>query len=539
MKKLLFLLLFCMAGSLALLAHSVNYQHVVLRKWHIKGSEKPIEGSFYFSKKGEVYIEDAQFRVVHFPMNSLSKEDKDYVLNREAELANMNANVVPVMQPTIERGENQNKLWLFGIGIALLTAFAGVQLLKTRRMMGSAVSFSVATLCLLFSFKTKSVQQTQTTTNPFVMDSAFIPFKPDVYTHWDQTYFYVESKGLAKHEMMTGITGWQQQVPIPQCYTGSNAWSIPLNPVIGDTAIPVNQQHFLRGAIAVAVNGIAIFNPYTNTGVDAFLDGQLDQWGGHSGRADDYHYHTAPVHLYSQSNTSRPIAFGLDGFAVYGSVEPDGSPMATLDANHGHFGTNGVYHYHASPSAPYMIGKMVGKVTEDNTMQIIPQAAAHPVRPAGTPLNGAVITSFTPNGTGNGYNMTYTRNGQNYAWNYSWDASNHYTFNYVTPAGTTTTNYTNNQPVCFLPTSVQESISASQELTIFPNPSVNGFSLSLGKELASEDVESIEIFAASGTKVFETKSFSNGMPMRCLSKGVYSVRVHLRSSLVIKKLVIE
>jgi hypothetical protein len=146
---------------------------------------------------------------------------------------------------------------------------------------------------------------------------------------------------------------------------------------------------------------------------------------------------------------------------------------------------------------------------------------------------------LTPNGTGNGYNMTYTRNGQNYAWNYSWDATNHYTFKYVTPTGTTTTNYTNNQPVCFLPTSVQESISASQELTIFPNPSVNGFSLSLGKELAGEDVESIEIFAASGTKVFETKSFSNGMPKTCLSKGVYSVRVHLRSSLVIKKLVVE
>lgn len=531
--------MFCMAGSLALLAHSVNYQNVVLRKWHVSGSYKPIEGSFYFSKKGEVYIEDARFRVVHFPMNTLSKEDQEYVVNREAELGKMNANAVPVLKPTTEKSENQNRLWLLGIGISLVTVFTGFRLLKTRRMMSSAVSFSVATLCVLFSFKTKSVQQTQTTTNPVVMDSAFIPFKPDVYTHWDQTYFYVESKGLAKHEMMTGITGWQQQVPIPQCYTGSNAWSIPLNPVIGDTAIPVNKFHFLRGAIAVAVNGIAIFNPYTNTGVDAFLDGQLDQWGGHSGRADDYHYHTAPVHLYSQSNTSQPIAFGLDGFAVYGSVEPDGSPMATLDVNHGHFGNNGVYHYHASPAAPYMIAKMVGKVTEDNTMQIIPQAAARPVRPSGTPLNGATITGFTANGTGNGYNMTYTRNGQNYAWNYSWDASNHYTFNYVTPTGTTTTNYTSNQPVCFLPTAVQPSIPQSGETSIYPNPASNGFSLNLGKNISEQEVDKLEIISSSGSKVFESNSYVKGMPMQSIPKGVYSVRIHLRGMTMTKKLVIE
>jgi hypothetical protein len=312
-----------------------------------------------------------------------------------------------------------------------------------------------------------------------------------------------------------------------------------LNPVIGDSAIPVNKFHFLRGAIAVAVNGIAIFNPYTNTGVDAFLDGQLDQWGGHSGRADDYHYHTAPVHLYSQSNTSQPIAFGLDGFAVYGSVEPDGSPMATLDVNHGHFGNNGVYHYHASPAAPYMIAKMVGKVTEDNTMQIIPQAAARPVRPSGTPLNGATITGFTANGSGNGYNMTYNRNGQIYAWNYSWDASNHYTFNYVTPTGTTTTNYTSNQPVCFLPTAVQPSIPPSGETSIYPNPASNGFSLNLGINISEQEVDKLEIISSSGSKVFESNSYVKRMPIQSIPKGVYSVRIHLRGVTVTKKLVIE
>jgi hypothetical protein len=152
--------------------------------------------------------------------------------------------------------------------------------------------------------------------------------------------------------------------------------------VIAATPVPVNPQHFIRGALALAVNGIPIFNPFTNTGVDALVDGQLDNFGGHSGRADDYHYHIAPLSLYSQTSPTMPIAFGLDGFPIYGSKEPDGSDMKALDANHGHYGSNGVYHYHGTTAYPYMIGSMVGKVTEDATMQIIPQATATPVRPS-------------------------------------------------------------------------------------------------------------------------------------------------------------
>ncbi|MFN8331993.1 MAG: hypothetical protein U0T81_12395 [Saprospiraceae bacterium] len=126
--------------------------------------------------------------------------------------------------------------------------------------------------------------------------------------------------------MMAGIssTGWQRQVPIPQCYTGANAWPFP-NPVKAANWIPVDSVHFTRGAIAIAVNGVPIFNQHTNTGGDVFASGQLDQYGGHSGRADDYHYHIA-LHLYAYTRTSLPVAYGLDGYPVFGSTEPDGTP---------------------------------------------------------------------------------------------------------------------------------------------------------------------------------------------------------------------
>ena len=96
----------------------------------------------------------------------------------------------------------------------------------------------------LMAFKYKTLFGT----DPNVIDEAFKPFKPKINTFWDQNYFYVESNGIPDHTMMKGITSWQQQVPIPQCYVGTNSWQIPLNPEPSSNPIPVDSQHFLRGA---------------------------------------------------------------------------------------------------------------------------------------------------------------------------------------------------------------------------------------------------------------------------------------------------
>ena len=106
------------------------------------------------------------------------------------------------------------------------------------------------------------------------------------------------SNGMPSHNMMVGITSWQQQVPVPQPYTGANAWQIPAAPTLAATPISAKTALY-RGAIALAVNGVPIFNALNNRGDDAYLAGELDEWGGHAGRADDYHYHVAPLHLQS------------------------------------------------------------------------------------------------------------------------------------------------------------------------------------------------------------------------------------------------
>lgn len=208
--------------------------------------------------------------------------------------------------------------------------------------------------------------------NGLLMAASFAPFKPKVRFNWDPTTFFVESDNTpdGMPNKMVGITTWQQQVPIPAAYFAHstsnennsaslgyqqpNYWRIPLVPVPSASPIviynpPAPPTNFLRGAVALASNGIAIFNPSNNGGNVSYEIGELDFYGGHCGLADDYHYHIIPTHLNSRFGgplaDDKPVAWALDGYPIYGYLEPDGSPRQALDAEGGHDIGNG-WGYH-------------------------------------------------------------------------------------------------------------------------------------------------------------------------------------------------
>lgn len=237
----------------------------------------------------------------------------------------------------------------------------------------------------------------------------FQPFARTVRLRWDDRYLYVESQGIPEHPMMVGIRSWQQQVPLPQSYVGDNAWQIPRQPV--PAARPLStRNNFLRGAIALAVNGIPIFNPLNNRGDDAYLAGELDEFGGHCGRADDYHYHLPPIHLEKVVGPGQPIAYALDGYPIYGYLDPAHCSAGPLDALNGHLGRDGKYHYHATKTYPYLNGGFYGEVTERGG-QVDPQPRAEPVRPALTPLRDARIVGFSVTEP-DSYRLTYDVRGR-------------------------------------------------------------------------------------------------------------------------------
>lgn len=267
---------------------------------------------------------------------------------------------------------------------------------------------------------------------------SFNKFSPNVKTRSDERNFYVESNGLPDHEMMTGITAWQQQVPLPQKYTGNNAWQFPLFPVPAKQPMSA-KTGFFRGAIAIAANGVPIFNPIKNDGrTDTLIAGELDKWGGHSGRGDDYHYHIAPLVLQEKLGKELPVAYALDGYPIFGYSEPDGSIPKDLDSFNGHTSSKLGYHYHATKSYPYLNGGFHGEVTEQGG-QVDPQPRASSPREATSPLRGAKITGFKTSDVGKRYSLSYTVDGRTSRIDYEINADGSVKFDFVDPNGTVRT----------------------------------------------------------------------------------------------------
>jgi phosphatidylethanolamine-binding protein (PEBP) family uncharacterized protein len=212
----------------------------------------------------------------------------------------------------------------------------------------------------------------------------------------DSTYAYVASNGLATHPMMDGITATNLQVPLAVDFSGTNAWKIPLTPTIAAVTTSA-----VDGPIGVAINGVPIFNPCKQGGCqngDTKLQGELDSCNGHAGRGDDYHYHAAPTCMMAGQAASywntHPVGWALDGFAIYGYNNADGTP-ATRDGVCGG-NTSAVvngpagYSYHVTDASPYVLSCFRGTPSTAARGQPLRQP---PVTPF--PVTNMTLTSAT------------------------------------------------------------------------------------------------------------------------------------------------
>jgi Ca2+-binding EF-hand superfamily protein len=356
--------------------------------WTVSRTPTTVEASLLTAENDQVKLQTTDGRVVAVSTQVLTPDDLEFVQQRQEQILQLNTQ--PVWQ---------------------LTAF---------RPQGGQEAAESPTLA-----------------------SFFKPFAKDVKVRWDRDFLFVESTGMPAHPMMTGITAWQQQVPLPQSYTGNNAWRIPLHPVPAKNPMST-KEHFFRGAIALAVNGVPIFNPIKNDGkTDTLKAGELDQWGGHCGRADDYHYHIAPVHLEKIVGAGNPVAVALDGYPIYGYNDPNGKPPTNLDWLNGHKGPDGEYHYHATNTFPYLNGGFYGEVVELNG-QVDPQPRAQGVRPSLPGLKGAKIVGFERPKPGS-FIVRYEVFGDPRSVEYTVATNGSATFNFVSTQGTKTENYTPRQ----------------------------------------------------------------------------------------------
>jgi len=121
---------------------------------------------------------------------------------------------------------------------------------------------------------------------------------------------------------------------------------------------------------------VPIFNPCKQGGCqngDTKVLGELDVCNGHAGRADDYHYHAAPTCLMAGRASSywdtHPIGWALDGFAIFGYNDPNGTVAVRDGVCGGNTGavSNGPsgYSYHVTDASPYILSCFRGTPSPD------------------------------------------------------------------------------------------------------------------------------------------------------------------------------
>lgn len=435
MKQIVLILLIQIV-SFSLSAHEHGHG-IPSKTWNLEQGGATIQANFVKSENGVVSLMDANHAVLEFNINSFSQKDQQYIASKSKWIQTTNTTNSQTSSYALnfKRG-----FILAGIFMVIFSLFRFVRLGNSSQLVYGLLGFALVGVgcedTATSNQEDAVVLSTKVPANTVdFLNSVFGVFE-DVNTRHDEKYFYIESDGIPAHEMMTGISNWQQQVPIPHDYSGENSWAIPMQPQL--VANPLSTKtNFMKGAIAIAANGIPIFNPLNNRGEDANSIGELDRWGGHCGRADDYHYHLAPTHLQSQVGADKPIAYALDGFPVYGET------TAPLDEYLGRFNADSSYQYHAVKEYPYLIASMRGKVeinprTKAPENEIMPQAKTKGVRPALRPLRGAEITDFKIIQS-NQFALTYTLDEKTFVINYGWNEDGAYTFEFVNPDGSNDT----------------------------------------------------------------------------------------------------
>jgi phosphatidylethanolamine-binding protein (PEBP) family uncharacterized protein len=404
-----------------------------MRVWRDADGLFEIEGTFVLSRDNKVQILKHSGGIVWVPLDKLSLADRNWVRERVESIRRLNG----VQEPQVDADSSVVTTNTTVVNLGAVIAIIGVACFAVlfRNNFRSRRGLAVASMLLVSGTISLFAVAQEAKPKPAIQ-AHFEPFKDKLKIRSDEKWFYVESNGMPDHPMMVGITAWQQQVPLPQAYSGRNAWQIPLFPKLSDKPVSAKKELF-RGAIALAVNGVPIFNPIKNDGkTDTFLAGELDEYGGHCGRGDDYHYHIAPVHLDKTVGKGNPIGYALDGFPLYGFTDADGMEPKDLDEFNGRTEKDG-YRYYSTKKYPYVNGGLRGVVTVKDD-QIDPQPRAYSPRPALTPLRGAKITGFERDDAKKTVTVKYEINGKSGSVKYTASAEK-YEFQFTDTSGKVTT----------------------------------------------------------------------------------------------------
>lgn len=149
---------------------------------------------------------------------------------------------------------------------------------------------------------------------------------------------------------------------------------LPVDPVVAETPTQLGTV----GKVGVALDGVPIFSDAPEIQVTGHMPA-LDTCGGHVDPGGWYHWHATSTDMATtfdaegvdadcalEQDASAQFGYAFDGFALFGSLEADGSEPVGLDQCNGHGGEDGTYHYHASAEFPNLPPCLVGVQAQGN-----------------------------------------------------------------------------------------------------------------------------------------------------------------------------
>ncbi len=156
---------------------------------------------------------------------------------------------------------------------------------------------------------------------------------PLIVTCTDDT-ITIQTVGLPDYGIASWFTNYFPNRNNPNRPTAINRTvRLPLNPIKASNVTPTPM-----GPIAIAINGVALFNPKSaetrQNGATIFYENAvtnefgLDRCYGHPAMIGEYHYHQNPRCIYQDKpgKHSQIVGYAYDGFPIYG---PQGYSVAT------------------------------------------------------------------------------------------------------------------------------------------------------------------------------------------------------------------
>tara|TARA_Y100001970_G_scaffold262578_1_gene346994 strand:+ start:934 stop:1698 length:765 start_codon:yes stop_codon:yes gene_type:complete len=198
----------------------------------------------------------------------------------------------------------------------------------------------------------------------------FLDTYTDVYISGD--YVVIETEGIPNHQSPywgsnhSNYTSPHSGMAInPNIISAQNfKFYIPINPTVSNVISSTS-----LGPIGVSINGVPFFNQYGGPNNQPLSNeiASFDVYNGHPQQTGQYHYHWEPLYLTS-TDSSVLIGYSMDGFPIYGPTnQTDGNYPTDLDNINGHTHVtdeypDGIYHYHATSTVPYLVGGYKGVV---------------------------------------------------------------------------------------------------------------------------------------------------------------------------------